>query len=109
MDISKIYEGWKNKLIPSEDMKETILKVSMQRVTICSTCKFQSEVRKRNDGYRTLRPDVHCTHCGCTLSAKTACLSCECPIGMWKAEITDDQQEHLENEIELTFEDNGKQ
>ena len=100
MDFAQIYEGWKNKLIPSENMKELITNVSKARLEICSTCSFQSEVRKREGKYKSVRPDVHCTNCGCTLSAKTACLSCNCPINLWEAIATDDQQEHIENEID---------
>ena len=46
-------------------------------------------------GESFIRPDIHCTHCGCTLSAKTACLSCECPVGRWKAITTDEQEEEI--------------
>jgi hypothetical protein len=38
--------------------------------------------------------DVHCVSCGCTLSAKTRCVSCDCPQGLWKAEhINEDDNE----------------
>jgi hypothetical protein len=51
-----------------------------------------------------LRPDAHCTHCGCTLSAKTKCLSCSCPINMWEALMTlEEEQEMLK-----TIKKNGK-
>lgn len=49
-------------------------------------------------GYKSLRPDVHCTHCGCTLSAKTRCLSCSCPINLWKEVITKEEEENMKNE-----------
>ena len=35
--------------------------------------------------YKTMRPDAHCANCGCTLSAKTKCLTCECPLKKWGA------------------------
>jgi len=50
-----------------------------------------------------MRPDNHCTDCGCTLAAKTKCLSCECPKGKWKAIVDDDQEEQIKNMI------NGKE
>lgn len=75
--LSKIYEGWKNSLLPSEHLKETITQTSSQRLAICRNCDWHSKNRK---GYVTLRVDDHCTACGCTLSAKTACLSCNCGL-----------------------------
>lgn len=73
--LGQIAEGWRNNLIPPEEIKDVIKKVSEQRLFICSTCEYHS--RFHNVLYR---PDDHCTHCGCTLSAKTACLSCKCPL-----------------------------
>ena len=46
-----------------------------------------------------MRPDVHCTNCGCTLSAKTACLSCNCPINLWGPVASSEQHEHLQKEL----------
>ena len=80
-------------------MKEAIAKVSKERLEICSTCSFQSEMQKKVHGYKTMRPDVHCTHCGCTLSAKTACLSCNCPINLWGPVASSEQHEHLQKEL----------
>ena len=47
--------------------------------------------------HKSIRPDEHCTKCSCTLSAKTACLSCECPLMVpkWKAVLTEDEEEIL--------------
>jgi hypothetical protein len=42
--------------------------------------------------------------CGCTLSAKTACLSCECPKQKWMPVVTNEQ----EQEIKKSYEDNQK-
>ena len=73
--LGQIIEGWRNKIIPPEDLKSIIDKVSLHRIVICNECEFHS---KNHD--RPLRPDAHCTKCGCTLSAKTKCLSCKCPL-----------------------------
>jgi len=78
-------------------MKEQIETVANERLAICSQCSFQSEVRKRLSDYKTIRPDVHCTNCGCTLAAKTRCLSCSCPIGLWKEVLTSEQEEEIKN------------
>lgn len=85
--LSQIFEGWRNKLIPPAKFKEEIEKVSAQRIAICESCKFHSK------NYKSVRPDAHCVSCGCTLSAKTKCLSCECPKGKWGKVLTYEQEE----------------
>lgn len=98
IDVSKIYEGWRNKLIPPSRLKQTIKRVSEDRLKICSVCEHHSENAKLNRGYKSARPDAHCTDCGCTLSAKTACLSCECPLKKWRAVLTNEQEEEIRQE-----------
>lgn len=80
-------------------MKEAIARVSEQRLNVCSGCNFQSENRKRSEGYKSVRPDVHCTKCGCMLSAKTKCLSCSCPLGFWREVANDDEEEDIKKVI----------
>lgn len=84
-------------------MKEQIKSVSESRMAICKECHYYSENRKKDGKYSSSRPDVHCTNCGCTLAAKTKCLSCSCPMKYWKALMTDDQYDEIRN----TLEDNG--
>ena len=60
-------------------------------MAICNICPNHSK------NHKTVRIDAHCRACGCTLSAKTACMSCECPIGKWKAEMAEeDYKEYYE-------------
>lgn len=87
--LGQIYEGWKNKLLPDEALKEQIKEVTEKRLAICDGCPNHSK------NHRTIRPDAHCIACGCTLSAKTACLSCVCPINKWLSEVTADQDEQI--------------
>lgn len=87
-------------------MKQQIEEVSRQRLDVCSRCKFQSENRKRDDKkFKTIRPDVHCTSCGCTLSAKTACLSCSCPKNFWTEVLSEDEDEQLKIDVDGKHED----
>lgn len=95
--LSQIYEGWKNNLFPEEKMKELIQEVADERMAICNNCDMHSRNRV---GYHSLRPDDHCTNCGCTLSAKTKCLSCECPLSKWKAVLTPDQEKEIDGDDE---------
>ena len=96
INLSNIYEGWRNHLFPPEELKEIIKKVSRSRHRICNSCEYNSKFHK------TLRFDIHCIICGCTLSAKTKCLSCECPLTppKWNAVLTDEQEEQIKNEKE---------
>lgn len=89
MKISQIYEGWKNKMFPAKEMKDWIEQVSSQRMAICNTCPLISTK------HHSVRPDVHCIDCGCTLSAKTRCLSCDCPINKWVAVLESLDEEHI--------------
>ena len=94
MIVSQIYEGWRNNLLPPKELKETIKTTSEERLAICEACDYHSKNRKN---YKTVRPDDHCTNCGCTLAAKTKCLSCSCPINKWVALVTPDQEEEMKS------------
>ncbi len=86
MKLSEVYEGWRNKILPPEKLKDKIAEVSNERITICDSCDNHSK------NHKTIRPDAHCVSCGCTLSAKTKCLSCSCPINKWQAVLTSEQE-----------------
>lgn len=88
INFSQIYEGWRNKLVPPTEMKTLIHDVSFERVTICNGCPFHSKFHKT-----PLRPDNHCTDCGCNLEAKAACLSCSCPQNKWGAVMANPEEE----------------
>ncbi len=84
--MQQIIEGWRNKLIPPAELKEAINAAVEQRMAICNECPHISTK------HFSIRPDVHCTKCGCTLSAKTACLSCQCPVNKWSAIATKEEE-----------------
>ena len=91
INFAQIWEGWRNLLIPPAEMKEQIKALAAERTAICEGCGFHSDNQMEAN---PLRPDKHCTECGCTISAKVSCLSCECPLPtpMWKAVLTDDEE-----------------
>ena len=93
MRIGDIWEGWRNNLFPPEKMKKVIESVGRRRRAICNECENNSKF------HRTFRPDIHCVVCGCTLSAKTKCLSCDCPLSppKWTAEVTEEQEDSILN------------
>lgn len=90
MKINQIIEGWKNHLLPEERMKAFIDDISLERNDICIHCEEHSYNKPE---YTTIRPDAHCTNCGCTLAAKTKCLSCECPLKKWLAVTPPDDEQ----------------
>lgn len=83
--LTQIAEGWKNNLTPAHYLDPKVIEISNERMSICNTCEEHSSNKKE---YTSLRPDAHCTNCGCTLSAKTKCLTCECPLKKWGAAST---------------------
>ena len=82
MSLKQIAEGWMNHLLPEERKKAYIDDISLERLALCNECDEHSANKKN---YKSMRPDAHCTNCGCTLSAKTKCLTCECPLKKWLA------------------------
>lgn len=106
INFSQIYEGWKNRIVPPAHMKDVIELTSRDRTQICLGCEHHSENRKKN-GYKTMRPDHHCTNCGCTLAAKTRCLSCKCPLDKWLPLL--DQEEEYKLKKEAGYEEPGQE
>ena len=72
-----IIEGWKNNILRNDSNVEDIAK---KRMSICNDCEHHSK------NHNTIRPDEHCTYCGCTLAAKTRSMGSKCPINKWKQE-----------------------
>lgn len=97
MNFKQIYEGWRNKLVPPAHLRDTINKVSEERLEICKDCEWHSS--KHNT---PTRPDDHCTNCGCNLDAKSKCLSCSCPLDHWGSVIEyEDEQKFKQDAYEI--------
>lgn len=94
MNWNQIFEGWRNKIIPPARLKLKIEETAMLRTDICRKCPYDSLNDEKSN---PLRWDEHCTQCGCTISAKTRCLSCRCPLAApkWDAVITKEQEEEI--------------
>lgn len=99
MSLSEIIEGWKNHLLPQEALKELISETSKKRIMICNECP------KHSKNFSSLRPDEHCTVCGCSLLPKTKCLSCNCPENKWLPILSEEE----ENKIKEYENVNGKE
>lgn len=94
MKLKQILEGWRNNVLPPSRLRRLINETGEDRIKICLNCPHHSRFHK------TIRPDDHCTHCGCTLAAKTKCLSCSCPLNKWMAVATDEEEEQIKNIID---------
>jgi len=93
MNWSEIYEGWRNKLFPPKKLQLFIEETANERTEICKICPHISSNKKNTK----VRMDEHCSICGCTISAKTRCLSCSCPLPspIWKAVLSEDKEEAI--------------
>jgi hypothetical protein len=86
----QILEGITNSIIRDEFVEH----VSSDRMIICDVCP-----NKDVEGKECL---VHgtqpcCSLCGCSLAFKTRSLSSECPDGKWKALMTEEDEDKLDN------------
>lgn len=73
LEFSKIFEGWRNHLIPPKELKDYIKQVSKERLSHCIGCQFNTTPGEINGHSR-------CQPCGCWLEPKSKCLSCNCGI-----------------------------
>lgn len=98
MSLQEVWEGWRNHLLPPEHLREAIISTAKERLAVCKRCEHSSQNARRR-GYHSLRPDIHCTICGCNLLSKTKCLSCYCPIGRWGSVVSEGE----ESEMKITM------
>ena len=84
---TQILEGIKNSIIRDEFIED----VSKHRSEVCDACPSK--------GTKCLVKGTSpcCNECGCSLKFKTRSLSSDCPLGKWKAIMTEEEEENLEN------------
>lgn len=101
----EILEGWRNHLVPPQDLKNLIEHVSEERLSKCKNCPFNSTCGE-------IKNTSYCKACGCPLKAKSKCLSCKCGIEhhnknnptkqlplLWEAITTDEEKQKIEQQI----------
>jgi hypothetical protein len=83
----QIFEGITNSLLKNEFVEQ----VSKDRFEVCNKCEFK--------GNNCIAPGTGpcCGQCGCSLKFKTRSLSSECPLNKWKALLTPEEEEKIEN------------
>lgn len=72
--------------------KKEIEVIAETRFNVCKGCEMLD-----TQGDKCFAPGTQpcCGECGCSLGFKTRSLSSECPLGKWKAWLTEEQEEQL--------------
>lgn len=86
----QIMEGIKNSIIRDEFVEE----VAKHRLSVCFAC-----THKDDEGDTCMVPGTApcCNMCGCSLELKTRALSASCPDMKWKALISEEDEDKLDN------------
>ena len=91
-------EGIKNSIFKREDVEA----IAQQRMQICEKCALYDV---QGDGCMVAGTQPCCDQtkggCGCSLGYKTRALSAECPNGHWKAELTQEEEDALNEKLGL--------
>ena len=86
----EIYEGIKNSVV-RDDLVED---VAAKRMAICTEC---IEIDLKGSKCEVPGTQPCCGNCGCSLGFKTRALSAECPVGEWKALMSEKEEDVLDN------------
>ncbi len=94
---SNLKEIWKNRKQILEGITNSVIRdefvedVARVRRELCEQCPSK--------GDECVMPGTApcCNECGCSLAFKTRSLSSECPAGKWKALISEEEEDKLDN------------
>ena len=84
----EIYDGIKNSVIRDDFVED----IAAKRMALCKQCP---EIDLEGSKCEVPGTQPCCSNCGCSLGFKTRALSTECPIGEWKAIMTEKQEDKL--------------
>lgn len=92
----QILEGVKNSIFKREDVEA----IATERMEICRACDLYDRI---GPGCVVIGTEPCCDQtkggCGCSLGLKTRSLSSECPLGKWKAEMTQEEEDSLRSKL----------
>lgn len=90
-NIDQIYEGVKNNIFKSDDVEQ----VANERWAICQSCPSLDTT-----GRKCAAPGTQpcCSDCGCSLGFKLRALSSSCPLGQWKAVLSNELEQEFKKE-----------
>jgi hypothetical protein len=93
-----ILEGITNSIFKKEDVEE----IAQHRMQICNECEL---LDVQGEGCMVPGTAPCCNEkkggCGCSLSLKTRALSSDCPLDKWGAELTEEEEEKLNQKLGL--------
>ena len=94
----QILEGVTNSIFRKEDVEQ----IAQQRMQICEKCAL---LDVQGDGCMVGGTAPCCNEklggCGCSLTFKTRSLSSECPKGYWLAEVTQEEEDVINQKLGL--------
>lgn len=94
----QILEGITNSIFRKEDIEE----IADKRMAKCIRCNLYTEDEA---GCMVVKTGPCCNQllggCGCSLKFKTRSLSSECPMGKWKAELSQAEEDLLNEKLGL--------
>ena len=88
----KIAEGIKNNIFKTHHVEN----IAFFRNEICKSCAYLD-----TQGTDCAVPGTQpcCSECGCSLAFKTRSLSSSCPKGFWLAEVTEEEEDKIKQQI----------
>lgn len=91
---NKIAEGVKNNIFKTKHVED----IAFFRNEICRACEFIDTT-----GAKCAVPGTQpcCGECGCSLKLKTRSLSSDCPRGFWKAELTEQEEAIVNQQLNI--------
>jgi hypothetical protein len=94
----QILEGVANSIFKKEDVEQ----IAEHRMTICRRCPLYD---RTGDGCMVSGTEPCCNKdkggCGCSLKFKTRSLSSACPNSKWDAELTQQEEDALNQKLGL--------
>ena len=94
----QILEGVTNSIFKKEDVEQ----IAQQRMQVCFKCAL---LDMQGDGCLVGGTAPCCDQtkggCGCSLGFKTRSLSSECPKGYWLAEVTQEEEDVINQKLGL--------
>lgn len=94
----QILEGVANSIFKKEDVEQ----IAEARMEICFFCDLYTE---SDEGCMVSGTSPCCNQqkggCGCSLKFKTRSLSSECPMGHWKAELSQEEEDMINQKLGL--------
>jgi len=91
---NQIAEGVKNNIFKTKHVED----IAFFRNEICRVCEFIDTT-----GAKCAVPGTQpcCGECGCSLKLKTRSLSSDCPRGFWKAELTEEEEAIVNQQLNI--------